>query len=991
MTDPKNDPRPSGAELERRLASGAEEIEVGGNEPFHLDADDAVWLVRSGKVELFAVPGAEPESGARRRHLATFEAGRLLIGLGAGRRRPAGGGTGSETHLLAVAHPGTRLLVLGVARLRELAREPELVPELARRLDGWVTELVGELVPARPPKVFQTLQPGEEIELEAEGRTARTGSGVVWVRHVSGASRFLGRHELPMTSEGFLLPVTDGSWLESAGEVRLSCVATEILLRGGGLWEGLERFHRLVLTAVDLTLAEIEDAERRRLGQKADLDRRAMRRAYARLASVLNPLVEERAESGEASDPLLAACRLVAEAQHLEVRKPPPTSREENPHHRLARICAASRLRHRRVILRDDWWRRDNGPLLAFRAAETEGENGRPVALLPLSPTRYELVDPAAGRRVPVDEEISEGLEGAAHMFYTPLPERPLGTWDLLRAAFRDRRRDLTTIVLMGLGGGLLGLLVPILTGYIFGSVVPAADRSRLFQMALALVLSAFAAAAFQITRSIAVLRLGGKIDGSLQAAVWDRLLSLPVPFFRRYTVGDLADRAMGIDAIRELLTGHVTTSVLAAAFSLFSFALLFYFSWSLALVATGLVTFLGAITTLLAYLQVRHQRRLHELRGKISSLLFGLIHGIAKLRVGGAEHRAYALWAERFTEQRRHTIAARRIANLQAAITASYGLFSTLAIFAMMVLSAEVDLSLSEFLAFNAAFGQFQSAVLTVLGIFPTLLNTVPIYERLQPILETAPEIDPTKAEVGDLAGELELSHVSFQYHPEGPPILSDVSFRARPGDFIALVGPSGAGKSTCLRLILGFEEPTSGSIYFDGQDLPSLDLLTLRRQIGVVLQDSRPMAGDIFSNIVGSRNLTMDDAWEAARMAGLDEDIRQMPMKMHTVVSEGGGTFSGGQLQRLLIARAIVHLPRILLFDEATSALDNRTQEIVSQSLESLKTTRLVVAHRLSTIRNADRIYVMERGRVVESGSYDELAAAGGLFSRLVARQVV
>src|SRR4029077_9318186 len=307
-------------------------------------------------------------------------------------------------------------------------------------------------------------------------------------------------------------------------------------------------------------------------------------------------------------------------------------------------------------------------------------------------------------------------------------------------------------------------------------------------------------------------------------------------------------------------------------------------------------------------------------------------------------------------------TIRAQRIANVQSTINAGYGVVTSLALFAVVGLSSQATLPVGDFLAFNAAFGQFLAAALAMIGVFSSVLTMVPIYERLSPILLAVPEVDASKADAGELAGEIEFSQVSFRYSEDGPSILDKVSFRAAPGEFIALGGPSGAGKSTCLRLILGFEQPSSGSIYFDGQDLAALDLQSVRRQLGVVLQSARQMVVDLFTAIVGNSNLTLDDAWEAARMAGLEDDIKSMPMGMHTVISEGGETFSGGQKQRLLIARAIVHRPRIILFDEATSALYNLTQEIVSRSLERLKATRIVIAHRLSTIVNADRIYVMQ-----------------------------
>ena len=542
----------------------------------------------------------------------------------------------------------------------------------------------------------------------------------------------------------------------------------------------------------------------------------------------------------------------------------------------------------------------------------------------------------------------------------------------------------------MGGSGGVLALVVPLLTAQIFGSVIPLADRGQLVQLTVALIVTALAGIVFQAIRSLAILRLGGKMDGSLQAAVWDRLLRLPVSFFRRFSVGDLASRSLGIDLIREIFTGDVATSLLTAVFSLFSFALLFYYSWRLALLAAGMMLVLTAVTAPLTSLQLHHQRHLFALQGRLSSLLFELINGVLKLRVAGAERRAYALWAASFAQQRQQTVKARRAANAQQAVNSTFLVLTSLGIFAMVGFSAAKEMPIGDFLAFNAAFGQFLMAALSTLGPLSSVLTLVPIYERLAPILETRPEVDVAKSEPGPLSGTLEFSHVSFRYQEDGPLILDDVSFRADPGEFIALVGPSGSGKSTCLRLILGFEQPERGSIYFDGQDLAKLSILAVRRQIGVVLQSGRLMVGDIYTNIVGSSGLSLEDAWEAARMVGLDQDVKKMPMGMHTVVSEGAGTFSGGQKQRLLIARAMVRRPTIILFDEATSALDNRTQEIVSSSLHRLKATRVVIAHRLSTIINADRIYVIHNGKVVESGNYEALARGRGLFSELARRQI-
>ncbi len=998
--------------------------ELAGNAPLALDRPGALWRVESGTVELFAVRGA---AGVRY-HLATLPAGALLFG--------AAGVDGLS--LLAVGLPGTQLLALADPERPE-RQAPLPGAELAAGLDGWLLAISRRLSPPSAPKQFVDLIPGTEAGTAA-GETARPRSGLVWARGLAGRYRFLGEEGLEIEAGG-LVALSERTWLAPVGPVdpvdpvdltepvgpagdtesgeagRLETISTADLLAGGQLAgdvltagrlaanvlaagplaDGLALTHRLLLRRAAHEMARAEGDERERLGRKAALDRRALAGAQARLAAVLSPLPRGEVLPTAAADPLFAACQLVARAQGIEIRPLPEETVASRRGDRLAAICSASRVRCRRVILRRDWWRRDNGPLLAFLPDAEGGPAGpgaarRPVALLPVSSRSYELVEPDALRpRRRVDLDLAETLAGDAYMLYPPLPERPVGWRDLAAAALRDRRRDLGTIALMGVAGGLLALLVPILSGRLFGSVIPAADRPQLLEMVLGLVVAAVAGGLFQLVRSIAVLRLGGKMDGSLQAAVWDRLLALPAGFFRRFTVGDLADRSMGIDAIRELLTGNVLTSILAAVFSLASFGLLFFYSARLAVLAVALIAVLMAATATLVYLQLRRQRELLDVQGRISSLLFGLIGGIAKLRLGGAELRAYALWAERFAEQRRWTARAQRIANLQTTLSAIYGVLTSLALFAMVGLTAEAQLPVGDFLAFNAAFAQFLSAALAMIAVFSSALTLVPIYERLGPILQEVPEVDAAKADPGELAGEIEFSHVSFRYQADGPPVLDDVSFRARPGEFIALVGPSGSGKSTCLRLILGFERPASGSIYFDGQDLASLAVQQVRRQIGVVLQHGRPIAGDIFSNIIGGSNLGIDDAWEAARMAGLAEDIQAMPMGMHTVISESAGTFSGGQKQRLLIARAVVNRPRILLFDEATSALDNRTQETVSRSLERLAATRIVIAHRLSTIMKSDRIYVIAAGRVVESGSYEELVGRGGPFTRLALRQLV
>jgi NHLM bacteriocin system ABC transporter ATP-binding protein len=552
-------------------------------------------------------------------------------------------------------------------------------------------------------------------------------------------------------------------------------------------------------------------------------------------------------------------------------------------------------------------------------------------------------------------------------------------------------KRDLWKVLLLGLAAGLLGLIVPIATQVIFDTVVPNKDKGQLLAIGLFLVAVALATALFQVTRSLSLLRVEGKVDASLQAAVWDRLLSLPASFFRRYSAGDLGQRAMGIDSIRELVSGPVATTILSATFSLFNVVLLFYYDALLAVVALALIAVAVAVAVLAGVVQVRYQREVVYRAGRIWGLVLQIINGIAKIRVIAGEDRAFVRWAEQFAIQRKTAYKARSVQANLLVFNAAFPIVASLTIFATLAATNGGGLSPGRFVAFNTAFAVVLINTLQVSTAVAAILSVVPIYERIKPILHSLPEVDESKTLPGELEGAIEASHVSFRYAEGGPLILSDVSMHVKPGEFVALVGPSGSGKSTLLRLLLGLERPESGAIYYDSQDLSGLDVREVRRQIGTVIQNGKVMTGNLLENIVGSSLLTIDDAWEAARMAGIEDDIKQMPMGMFTLVSEEGGTFSGGQRQRLMIARAIVKKPRIVFFDEATSALDNSSQELVSESLEALHATRVVIAHRLSTIMNADRIYVMQNGRVVQHGTYDELMQQLGLFAQLAKRQIV
>ena len=993
-------------------------VVASGNKPFLLDGKENVWFLESGKVEVFTVALEGMEPTGSRAHFLSVSPGQIMLGMDL-----AGFAMGSG--FLAVGRMGTQLRRLPVARLQAAARDERYVPELSALLDGWVTalsrSLTKEFTPG--PVVDVTLGEGETTVLENQKR-AKPAKGVVWLEATDGNLLFIGMEDLRPDSRGgkamvgagssvgladlfekaqkkrVVFPLASDTWVEASNAAgaatTVQTFSAPSLAADPGLWRGLDLFHYVLCQCefINKKLAVVDEFNR--LKSKAEYARAARDEALRDIAQVLERQTRERAAPvvREEADPVFAACRLVGEALGMEVRDHPEASKQAGFDLRVGAVARASRFRTRVVALRDDWWRHDQGPILA-KAERTE----EALALLPTGPSSYECVNPRAGTRVAVTGELASEIAPFGFAFYRPFPEGMLAARDLIKYGTHGLIGDVWMLLAMGLSMGLLGSLTPYFTGRLFDTAIPQADRSLLVQFTIGLFVAALVSASFKITQSIAVLRIQGKMDYSIQAALWDRLLNLPSTFFRQFSAGDLADRAGGIDAIRSLLAGAGISAVLGSVSSVFYVVLMFKYSGSLAFLAMGLTILFVGFTTVSNYLQLRFQREQMQIRGRLTGLVLQLVSGVGKLRVAGAENHAFRVWAREFSTQRRLEFKAGRIRNNVQVFSGGFSIVSNMAIFFTLVAiqraaaakGAPAGMSTGDFIAFTAAYGAFLTAMQSLADASLDVLRVVPIWERLKPILSATPETDETKTYPGRLKGGIEVSHVHFRYAEDSPWVLNDLTVKVEPGEFIAFVGSSGCGKSTLMRLLLGFEMPERGAVFLDGQDLATLDLREVRQQIGVVLQDSKLLPVDIFRNIVGvATDLTVEDGWEAARLAGLEEDIRALPMGMHTYVSEGGGGFSGGQQQKLLIARALVRRPRILIFDEATSALDNRSQSTVMESVEKLQATRIVIAHRLSTIINADRICYLDAGKIVEMGTYDELMKLDGRFAALARRQM-
>lgn len=715
------------------------------------------------------------------------------------------------------------------------------------------------------------------------------------------------------------------------------------------------------------------------------LNQSAMHGAIADFVSLVKP---QHTTATFVGDPLLAAAGAVGHALGIQIKPPTASENMSRVKEPIQAIARASGMRIRRVQLTERWWRSDCGPLLTYLRSDNT-----PVALLITDRSHYEIYNPVTQERIKVSDHTAKLLSPTAWMFYAPFPEKPLDLITLFQYSLRGRSKELISIAIMGAAAAIAGMVVPQATGILIDTAIPDTDRGLLLQLTLALIASCFGAALFRLTQGVNLGRLEISSLANIQAAMWDRLLKLRISFFREYSAGEMLSRVNAVNQIRDKLGAEKLDILSKSFFSLLNLGLLFIYSPALASVAAAVVVLTAVVTSTAGYFKRKKVTQQEETEGIISGLTIQLIGGISKLRTTASEQRAFGFWAKHYQQQLRLVHDCQAIEDTIAIFNTLQTNLTPILLFWMAanLLSQGQSSSLSTgtFLAFNTAFASFIVGVTTLSNNLVDLLDIGVLWDYAKPLVEEVPEVDLNKADPGRLSGHIRLDHVTFRYREDGPLNLDDVTVEAKPGEFIAFVGPSGSGKSTTLRMILGFDVPEQGTVYFDGQDLTGLDVAAVRRQLGVVLQNGRIGNETVFENISGGALISMEEAWEAARMAGFDRDIETMPMGMHTVISEGGTNLSGGQRQRLLIARALVLKPRIILFDEATSALDNRTQAIVSASLEKMKVTRIAIAHRLSTIRNADRIYVIAAGRIIQQGSYDELANQEGWFANLLTKR--
>jgi NHLM bacteriocin system ABC transporter ATP-binding protein len=685
--------------------------------------------------------------------------------------------------------------------------------------------------------------------------------------------------------------------------------------------------------------------------------------------------------------PLIKVLRQIGDSEGFQVFAP-SLSELRTTQDPLQLVCHKSGLRSRPVFLQPGWENLGTSSFLG--GLVNPGQPPQPVALIRQG-RGYTIQGPEDPTPRALDAQTLKSISPQAFELYAPLPnQRAVGVRDVIRMGLHGSGRLWIFVALMALAVAGLGLITPILTQIVVGLIIPQGSKTLLMQVGIALAMAALGVFAFTLVQNFTVSLISQRATLRMQSAFWDRVLSMPAGFFRKFNSGDLTVRVLAVNSLQALVSAQVVSAALAAVFGLVNLFLMFKYDVMLGIVGTIFLI----LSVLVLFLGVRGISRyatqaLVETK-KANGWVVQMLSGIMKIRIANAENRMEALYLDIARDQ---AVASARQTMVIGRISAWF-VFSASgasALFYLVVLlswNGEASVTSATYLAFTSAFSMAFAGVAGLSSLISPLANAGPTFNLLAPIMESLPESAGNRQDPGVLAGAIELCDVKFRYSDDSPLILQGLSIKVDPGSMVALVGPSGAGKSTVTRLLLGFETPEDGQILYDGRALKDLDLTLVRRQMGVVVQEGTILRSSVLKNIIGSVSHDIDAAWAAAASAAIADDIKAMPMGMETIVDPAN--ISGGQAQRILLARALVNKPSILILDEATSALDNESQAIVTNAMMALNATRIVIAHRLSTIRSADRIIVIDKGVAVEQGTYDELMAMNGVFVKQVERQI-
>lgn len=703
------------------------------------------------------------------------------------------------------------------------------------------------------------------------------------------------------------------------------------------------------------------------------------------LNTIVAALKEPKDYFEECKTPALSlwhCMKYLAKALKISLKKPVQIQ-DANIEEQLHSLCTNNGLQTRVIDLTGAWWKKDIGPVLGFYETVEH-----PAAIIPCSMNRYLLVVPSKKMKCIMTAEMAQQLLPHGMMFYKLFPEKKLKLYDLAKFSFINLYADSLRIFSMQFFIVLLGFITPIVMGILFEEIIPNAAKNLFWQFIIILTINTFVMTLFSAVLMISTVRVRLKITASVEAAIWDRLVRLPMQFFRRFTAGDLANRAAGMDRIQQIMTNSVLTSISSGFLSLTALALMFYYSVALAIGTVVLLLILALVAMVFNIRQLFYLRASLFQNGRLTGFVLQAINSISKIKMTNSAAKVFQRWAEIFSEKNHLYYKSGKLVMGVTIFNSIFATMTTITLFSLVYFFGN-DLSFGNFIAFNALFAQLFVAVLALVSTFSSVMEIFPLYERIKPILDALPEPRQSGINLMELDGKIDLVNISFRYSLETPVVFKGLSLSVKPGELVAFVGSSGQGKSSLFRLLLGIEEPQSGKIYYSDMDLSNLNINCIRKLTGVVLQDSVLFSGSILENIVGhSKNYDIEEVKYLIEKMCFKEELMRMPMGLETILTEQGRTLSNGQRQRLLLARALFKKPKLLLLDEATSSLDNLTQEKIYQYLTTLNTTCLYISHRPSSLRFASKIFLIDNGVVVQSGSFEELIRDSAIFKELVSR---
>lgn len=966
-----------------KLVEEASPVHIIANTRHLLTDPDMVWIVGPAGGDIFAWEYDQEEFIPY--FLQEAFPGDLIFGINA-----------TQTFFF-IASQSTTLYKIPLTALKASLHDKEARVWIADKLEKWAGKLLNLFAASSPPATVLEFPLSGSCDLEAGQKAGLQllldpdrKHRLAWINCERGEVEFAGIPDLHLTGDSPLLyPLTFFLWIEGVTEARIESYPTLTALDMPQLWEGLFDLHRKLFTFFEIKKKQDIQNAKEKYAKKQILEKTSDNESILTLGLLLEEqLAYVPLQEGDA---LFKACDQIG--QILKVKMISPSHPQPTVDQQVQEIATLSGLYQRRIALKHGWWQTADYPILGFY-----GDNKKPVALINVSRTEFEFQDPESMERKKVTASNASAFDQAAFVFHPPLMGDRISFLGLLKFSYKEAFKENYTLLILAILSGLVNLYLPFAMKTLFDSLTATANITLLVQLTLGLVMASISLWIFAISKNFAVQRFNGISHNKLQMGLWGRILNFPTSFFRKKTAGELMNQVQSLTAIQATINQHMIVSVFAGIYAFFYMIQMITFSPLLTLAAV-----IGFIVPLLIYsacagFQIRLFKRIIDISGTIQGFIIQLISGLSKIRVAGAESRFFKIWSLMFAEKKRLYLKFQKLQTITQLTHSLFPLAATVVIYTGAILlfkkqslTTVENLSTGQFVGFATAFGLFVSSALDVLSTLFAGLQIRPLWQSAKTLIEQPLEKSLGKGRALPLKGKVVLDHISYRYTPEEDLTLKDILIQALPGEMVAIIGPSGAGKSTLVRLLLGFETPESGGIYYDDKNLDDFDPRSVRTQIGTVLQNAALISGSLYENIVGSGTYSNEAIERAIHFSGFAEDLKRLPMGLNTMVPMGGGSFSGGQKQRLMLARALVASPKILILDEATSALDNSTQEIVTTHLDRLRITRIVIAHRLSTVKNADRIYVLEKGQVVQFGTFKELAQQEGLFLSMLKRQTL